>query len=292
MTAARGKPYIGISGYIYQHWRGAFYPPQLAQRRWLSFAASRFNSIELNGTFYSLKWPTVFQRWVDEVPQDFVFSIKGSRYITHNLKLRNAQIAMANFFGSGILALGTHTGPFLWQLPPMVRFDRERIESFLAGLPRSSREAEPLAQAHDERLKRGSLTTAVADVPYRHCMEPRHESFNCDEFFELLAQYKCAFVIADTAGRFMLADRVTADFVYVRLHGSEQLYVSRYSDEELQHWANRIENWLSGGRDVYVYFDNDAAGHAPYDAMRLGALVYGREAREAHPGNEFKGRLT
>lgn len=288
----RGRAYIGISGYIYQHWRGAFYPRELAQKRWLAYAASRFNSIELNGTFYSLKWPSVFQRWADETPPDFVFAIKGGRYITHNLKLLNAHQAMANFYGSGILALGRRTGPFLWQLPPSLRFDRARIENFLVSLPRSSRAAEPLARDHDGRLKRGALTEAVEDVPYRHCMEPRHESFNCAEFFELLAQHQTAFVIADTAGRFMIADQVTADFVYVRLHGSQQLYVSRYSDAELESWAQRIDTWLSSGRDVYVYFDNDAHGHAPYDAMRLGALVYGRAAQGEHPGDAFQGRLA
>jgi uncharacterized protein YecE (DUF72 family) len=284
--------YIGISGYVYQHWKGAFYPPGLAQRKWLSYAAGRFNSIELNGTFYSLKWPSVYQRWISEVPSEgFVFAIKGSRFITHRLRLRNTRQAMANFLGSGILALGHLTGPFLWQLPPSDRFDAARLAEFLQALPRSSDEAAAIAREHDERLKRGALTDPATSIPLRHAFEVRHESYDRPEFYNALAEHGCAFVLADTAGRFMFADRVTADFVYLRLHGSQQLYVSRYSDEELDWWADEIRQWLAQGRDVYAYFDNDAQGHAPYDAMRLAERVNGRSAGEVHPGERFRGRM-
>src|ERR1043165_3630800 len=159
------KAYIGISGYIYPRWRGVFYPADVPQKRWLAYASRQFNSIELNGTFYSLKSPAVFARWASEVPKrDFIFAIKGSRFITHNLKLRNAERALGNFFASGILALGKLTGPFLWQLPASYRFDYERMDTFMRALPPTSRAAEAIAERHDERLRRGALTEAIANV--------------------------------------------------------------------------------------------------------------------------------
>src|SRR3954466_10710131 len=127
--------HVGISGYNYPGWRGSFYPRDLAARRWLEYASRQFNSIELNGTFYSLKSPAVFKKWVTETPSDFLFAVKGSRFITHNLKLTRAVIPLANFYGSGILALGKKTGPFLWQLPPTMKFDAERVRGFLELLP-------------------------------------------------------------------------------------------------------------------------------------------------------------
>jgi uncharacterized protein YecE (DUF72 family) len=270
-----GRTYIGISGYDYKPWRGRFYPDELPARRWLEYASRQFESIELNGTFYSLKSPAVFERWVAEVPDDFVFAVKGGRFITHNLKLRNAEASLGNFFASGILALGAKTGPFLWQLPGTYRFEADRLDAFMRLLPRSSREAEAVARGHDHRLRRGALVEAVADVPYRHAFEVRHPTYFCDEFFDLLRAHRCAFVIADTAGKFPYAEEVTTDFVYVRLHGSEVLYASGYSDDELDAWAAKIAAWRGGPRsrrdvrDVYVYFDNDAKVHAPFDAARL-----------------------
>jgi uncharacterized protein YecE (DUF72 family) len=264
------KAYIGISGYDYPGWRGVFYPDDVPRRRWLEFASRQFGSIELNGTFYSLKNPAVFERWASEVPRrDFVFAIKGGRFITHNLKLRNAERAMGNFFASGILALGRHTGPFLWQLPDSYQFDHERMDAFMRSLPRTSKAAEAIAERHDERLRRGALTIARANVRYRHAFEVRHPSYFCDAFYALLRKHRCAFVIADSAGRWEMGDAVTANFVYARLHGSTKLYSSRYSDAELDAWAGRVVEWLGQGRDVYVYFDNDAKVHAPRDALRL-----------------------
>ena len=235
-----------------------------------------FDSIELNGTFYSLKSPDVFRRWVSEVPPGFLFAVKGSRFITHNLKLRNASRALANFFASGVLALGRMTGPFLWQLPATYQFDRARIADFLALLPRDSLEAAELACGHDERLRRGALTEASTRVRYRHAFEVRHPSYFTDEFADLLREHDIGFVVADTAGKFPYAETVTSRFVYVRLHGSRQLYVSGYTDEELATWAERIEVWRREGLDVYVYFDNDAKVHAPFDAIRLREKLGGR----------------
>jgi uncharacterized protein YecE (DUF72 family) len=266
-----GRAYVGISGYDYKPWRGRFYPQALPARRWLEYASQRFDSIELNGTFYSLKSPAVFERWVAEVPDDFIFAVKGGRFITHNLKLRNAEASLGNFFASGVLALGEKTGPFLWQLPATYRFEAERLDTFMRMLPRSACEAEAVARGHDHRLRRGALVDAAANVPYRHAFEVRHPSYFNEEFYDLLRAHRCAFVIADTAGKFPYAEVVTADSVYVRLHGSEVLYASGYTDAELDTWAAKISKWRRGRpkRDVYVYFDNDAKVHAPFDAMRL-----------------------
>ena len=270
---AVGRAYIGISGYDYKPWRGRFYPDEIPARRWLEYASRRFNSIELNGTFYSLKSPAVFERWASEVPgRDFVFAIKGGRFITHNLKLRRSETALGNFFASGVLALGARTGPFLWQLPATYAFDPKRLDDFMRQLPKDSREGEAVARQHDERLRRGALIEASAHVPYRHAFEVRHPSYFHEEFYSILRAHRCGFVIADSAGKFPMAHEMTADFVYVRLHGSQELYVSGYTDEELDTWASHIRGWRSprgGARDVYVYFDNDAKVHAPFDATRL-----------------------
>jgi len=268
-----GRAFVGISGYDYKPWRGRFYPDDLPARRWLEYASRTFNSIELNGTFYSLKSPAVFERWLEEVPKrDFVFAVKGGRFITHNLKLRNVETALGNFFASGVLALGRRSGPFLWQLPATYRFEPDRLDSFIRQLPRNARQGEAVARQHDAGLRRGALVDAAASVKYRHAFEVRHPSYFHEEFYSLLRQHRCGFVIADTAGKFPYAEEVTADFVYVRLHGSRQLYASGYTDEELDTWARRCNDWRSegdGSRDVYVYFDNDAKVHAPFDALRL-----------------------
>lgn len=269
------RTYVGVSGYNYPHWRGPFYPADLPARQWLEYASRRFTSIELNGTFYSLKSPAVFRRWVAATPgAGFVFAVKGSRYITHNLKLARAAGALANFYASGVLALGRKTGPFLWQLPPAYRFDAERVEEFLGLLPRDTTAAARLARRHDGRLSGGVLLSAPARVRYRHAFEVRHPSFLTQEFYDQLEAHGCALVVADTAGRFPYVEQLTADFVYVRLHGARALYASAYTATELDRWATRVRRWAGrrggrGGRDVYVYFDNDAFAHAPHDALAL-----------------------
>jgi uncharacterized protein YecE (DUF72 family) len=265
--------FVGISGYDYPGWRGAFYPPEVPRAGWLDYASRAFNSIELNGTFYSLKSPEVFRRWHGASPRSFRFAVKGSRFITHNLKLRRAEGALANFYASGVLALGRKTGPFLWQLPAGYRFDPERVEGFLKLLPDDSTQAEALARGHDHRLRRGALVEAPERASYTHAFEVRHPSYFDPAFYELLHRRRCAFVVADTAGKFRYAEEVTAGFVYVRLHGSRELYVSGYTDEELDRWAARVRAWAAPprgpGRDVYVYFDNDARVRAPHDARGL-----------------------
>ncbi|HET8712362.1 MAG TPA: DUF72 domain-containing protein [Gemmatimonadales bacterium] len=271
--SSSARAYIGISGYNYPGWRGRFYPKDLAARRWLEYASRQFNSIELNGTFYSLKSPAVFRKWVDETPPKFVFAVKGSRFITHNLKLARATIPLANFYASGVLALGEKTGPFLWQLPPTIRFNAERVKEFLELLPPDSTAAARLARRHDARLKKGALLESARRVPYRHAFEARHPSYFTQEFYDLLRACDSALVIADTAGKYPCVEQMTASFVYVRLHGSTRLYASDYSDRELDDWAARATRWLRDGRDVYVYFDNDALGHAPRNALALAARL-------------------
>lgn len=262
--------YVGTSGYNYKHWRSLYYPSDLPVRRWLEYASRQFNSIELNGTFYSLKTPTVFRRWVSETPDDFLFAVKGSRYITHMLKLNDAARPLGNFYASGVLALGHKTGPFLWQLPGHLGYNAERMEAFLRLLPRDSTAASRLARKHDDRVKGRAQLKSPVLVSYRHAFEVRHPSFFTSQFYDQLAAHGCALVLADTAGKFPYVEEITTDFVYIRLHGSQALYASAYTDDELDEWAEKIKRWK---RDTYVYFDNDALAEAPHNALELARRV-------------------
>lgn len=292
--AAVGAVRIGISGWRYKGWRGVFYPQGLPQRAELAYAASIFDTIEINGTFYRLQKPEYFRQWAEATPKDFVFAVKGSRYITHMPKLKNAEPALAGFFASGVLELGPKLGPILWQFPAQFRFDPERIEAFFKVLPRDTVAAAKLARKAPRRKSgrrgRRKIAAAVVDRPLRHAIEIRHESFRDPAFIELLRAYNVALVVADTVEWPLLMD-VTSDFVYCRLHGSEVLYASGYGEDALQSWARRVMAWARGGepddairasprpapkapsRDVYVYFDNDAKVRAPFDAQRLKAIV-------------------
>ncbi|HZS36108.1 MAG TPA: DUF72 domain-containing protein [Polyangia bacterium] len=239
--------------------------------RWLAYLASRFSTVEVNGSFYRLQRPEVFRRWREEVPGEFVFAVKGSRYVTHMLKLGGGAAPLGNFFAQGILALGRKLGPILWQLPESVRFDGERARAFLDGLPRDLREAERLARKHDGRVTGRAVLRAAdgGDARVRHALEARHVSWLSDEALALLERYDVALVASETAGRFPLSFARTASFAYARLHGARKLYASRYTDEELAAWAARIRGWRDGGADVFVYFDNDYEAYAPGDARRL-----------------------
>jgi uncharacterized protein YecE (DUF72 family) len=284
---------IGISGWRYAPWRGEFYPEGLPERDELAYAASLFPTIELNGSFYSLQRPEYYRRWYEQVPAEFVFAVKGSRYITHMLRLRGVETALANFFASGVLALENKLGPLLWQLPPTLKFD-ERIETFLASLPRTTKEAAKLARRHDERVNGRAYLRAGEERELRHALEVRHPSFAVPEVIELLRKQDIALVVADTAGRWPFLEDVTSRFVYVRLHGDVKLYESGYTDAALERWAARIRAWRDGRkppattlvappaparrRDVYVYFDNDIKVHAPYDAMNLTSKVAKRRS--------------
>lgn len=283
---AKGSAIIGISGWRYVPWRGVFYPKGLPQAQELVYAAQRFGGIELNGSFYSLQKPEYYARWYAQTPPGFVFSVKGSRFITHCLRLRGVDQALANFLASGIFNLRDKLGPFLWQLPPYERFDAEKLEAFLQLLPRDGEAAMRLARRRDARLRGRARLTLEPAQRLRHALEVRHESFVDEAFIRLLRRYKVAAVVADTAGKWPYFEDVTADFVYVRLHGDEKLYASGYSDAALDRWTARIDRWRHGGeqpdaariagpaphrrtRDVYCFFDNDVKVHAPFDALGL-----------------------
>jgi uncharacterized protein YecE (DUF72 family) len=276
---------VGTSGWRYPPWRGIFYPPGLPQHRELEYLSRLLNTVEINGSFYSLQRPTSYQCWAQQTPDDFVFAVKGSRFITHMKRLREVHTPLANFFASGVLALGAKLGPLLWQLPPTLRFEVERVEGFLHLLPRTTTEAAALAQRHDERLAGRAWTSTDAERPVRHALEVRHPSFRDPALVELLRAHQVALVVADSPGTWPYLEDITADFVYVRLHGSAELYVSGYTDEALDEWAERIRRWRAGEsprtehtiappaparpRPVFVYFDNDVKVHAPADAIAL-----------------------
>ena len=272
LTDAPASVRVGTSGWRYASWRGDFYPRGLAQRRELEYIGSQFSTVELNGSFYSLQKPASYLRWRDAVPDGFVFAVKGSRYVTHMLRLRNVETALANFFASGVLALRGSLGPVLWQLPEREEFDAEVLDAFLMQLPRTTAAALALARQHDERLDGRAWLEEVEDRPIRHALEPRAESFRAAG--DVLRAHGVAMVCADTAGRFPRFDEVTADFAYLRLHGAQELYSSGYTAAELDEWAALIRGLArretgSSPHDVYVYFDNDARGHAPHDALAL-----------------------
>jgi len=284
--ASNARIRIGISGWRYPPWRGAFYPARMPQQRELEFAARAFDTIELNGSFYSLQRPESYRRWRDDTPDDFVFAVKGSRYITHMKRLRGIEAALANFLASGVLLLGPKLGPFLWQFPPSFRFEPELLEAFFELLPRTTAEALALARRRDARMRGRSALRIDEDRPLRHAIEVRHESFADPAFVRLLRRRRIALVQADTAGKWPYAEDVTADFLYLRLHGDKRLYASGYASAALDRWADRIRLWSSGrepadarriagparkakARDVYCYFDNDAKVHAPFDAAAL-----------------------
>jgi len=263
---------IGTSGWLYREWRGKFYPKGLRQADELSYLAERLNSVEINGSFYSLQRPERYRSWASAVPDDFVFAVKGGRFITHMKQLRDVEQPLANFFASGVLALNGKLGPVLWQLPGRMRFDPERLASFFKQLPRTTSEAAELARRHDEKLKAEPYTKVDADRPLRHTLEVRHPSFETAEFTDLLREHDIALTVADTAGEFPYIEDVTAGFVYVRLHGHTELYTSQYSAPTLRTWAGKIAAWRKH-RDVYVYFDNDVHAHAPRDAVKLAELT-------------------
>jgi uncharacterized protein YecE (DUF72 family) len=262
---------IGISGWTYPRWRGTFYPRGLPQRQELRYAAERMNSVEINGSFYSLQRRSSFEAWAASVPEDFVFAVKGGRFITHMKKLSGIETPLANFLASGVLALDQKLGPILWQLPPSLGFNADRMDAFLAQLPRSAGSAAEIATHHDQRIPDDRALTKAVHPRYRlrHAIEPRHESFRTPEFYRLLRRYKMALVISDNPGKWPIFTEITTDLMYVRLHGHDQLYVSGYSEHELDEWAAKIRSWTERGCDVYVYFDNDAKVHAPFDAMSL-----------------------
>lgn len=264
------RAFVGISGWRYASWRGDFYPKGLRQKDELHYVSERLPSAELNGSFYSLQRPSSYEAWRDETTEGFVFAVKGGRFITHMKQLRGIETPLANFFASGVLALGTKLGPILWQLPERLEFDRDVLTDFIDLLPRSTSDAARLAGGHDDKVPdERAVTAAVVRSPLRHALEPRHESFDTPEARAFLAERGVSTVVSDSAGRWPTMHDETGDFRYVRLHGEARLYGGGYQPETLDAWAKRVRDWLAEGFDTYVYFDNDADGRAPYDAVAL-----------------------
>ena len=281
---------IGISGWRYEPWRGVFYPDGLPQRRELEFAARHFPTLEINGSFYSLQRPEYYADWHDAAPRGFVYAVKGSRYITHLLRLKGVEKPLANFFASGIFGLKDKLGPFLWQFPPMFDFKPERLEPFFEMLPRNTAQALSIARKRDSRMTGRSRLAIDANRPLRHAVEIRHPSFKDEAFFKLLRKHDIGLVVADTAGKWPKLFEVTSDFVYVRLHGDIRIYTSGYTRRALDAWAKRIRAWDAGGKDVYVYFDNDVKVRAPFDALNLMEKL-GLEWEPTRPADERSFRL-
>jgi uncharacterized protein YecE (DUF72 family) len=268
-----------------------FYPEGLAQHRELEYASRQLPTIEINGSFYSLQRPESYAAWYEATPPGFVFSVKGNRFLTHTLRLRGIEAPIANVLASGMFELREKLGPMLWQFPPNFKFDPERMEHFLSLLPHDTETALEMARQHEPRMEGRASLTIDKKRKMRHAVEIRHESFIDEAFSAMLRKYNVALVVADTAGKWPYYEDVTADFMYLRLHGDKELYASGYSDEALARWAARIRAWASGGqppdahlmsskappkrasRDLYCYFDNDIKVHAPFDARRLTALL-------------------
>jgi uncharacterized protein YecE (DUF72 family) len=245
MAEASRKIRIGTSGWHYKHWRGTFYPEGLPAAKWLDFYCERFDSVELNNTFYRLPPRAALEGWRDSTPANFLFAVKGSRFITHMKKLKDPEEALERFFDRADV-LGKKAGPILFQLPPRWELNIERFAQFLSVLPRA----------------------------HRYAFEFRDPGWNREPVYELLRKHRAAYCIFHLAGM-QSPMEVTADFVYVRLHGPGGKYQGSYSDEELIGWARQIETWRSEGRTSYVYFDNDDSGYAARNALRLKELVRG-----------------
>jgi len=224
------------------------------QRRELEYLAFRMNSVEINGSFYSLQRPESYERWRDATPTGFRFAVKGSRLITQLISAEDpARLhnAIAKFFESGLFRLEDRLGPILWQFPKTRAFDGELFEKFCAALPHE----------HD-------------GTRLHHAIEPRHESFADPQFVHIVRRHNIAFVASDGAGEWPIYTDASADVVYIRLHGAHELYHGGYTPKELRHWASVIRDLATRGdrktpRDAYVYFDNDADGRAPHDALAL-----------------------
>ena len=237
------KNYIGTSGLSYEHWKGVFYPEDLKLKDFLSFYTRYFDTVEMNNTFYHTPRDTSIEKWMSETSQNFVFSIKASRFITHIKRLKDVEDSLELFLQKAEL-FGDKLGAILFQLPPSLRADVSLLRDFLLLLPKEK----------------------------HFTIEFRHKSWLSDEVFTLLSDYNIAFCISDTP-RYPYAEVVTADFSYIRLHGHEVLYASSYSDEQLNHYAKFIKKWNKKGIEFFVYFDNDFYGYAVKNALKLKEIL-------------------
>lgn len=235
--------HIGTSGWHYNHWIGPFYPAEMRPPKMLRWYAERFDTVEINNSFYRLPAETAFETWCRETSPDFCFAVKASRYITHNRKLNDPESANEKFI-SLVERLGSRLGPILFQLPPSWKVNAERLDQFLSALPRT----------------------------HRYVVEFRNPTWNVTPVYEVLRRHNAAFCIHELGG-FQSPIEVTADFTYVRLHGPGSKYQGDYSDDILRIWAKRVEDWLRKLKHVFVYFDNDQAGFAPKNALQLKQMI-------------------
>lgn len=265
--------FIGMAGWSYPPWRGNFYPKGTKVKDELIYASQQVNSIEINGTFYRMQKPETFQKWHDSVPDDFVFSVKSSQFITHKLRLKNAEKALCNFLASGLLCLKAKLGPILWQFPPFVMLKDSRFEEFFQLLPKTSKEAQKLAKNHDHFVAGRTWTQVTEDFPIYHACEFRHPSFKANDFCELMQKNKIAYVFADSGKHSLDIEYETAEFVYLRLHGEGKDYKQGYSDKHLKKLATKIVSWHNKNLKVFAYFDNAAKDYAPQNATKLTTLV-------------------
>ncbi|MCF8037281.1 MAG: DUF72 domain-containing protein [Desulfobacteraceae bacterium] len=231
--------HIGTSGWNYKHWKGPFYPENLSSKDWFSYYAQRFRTVEINNSFYRLPARKTFAQWQKNAPEGFFYSVKASRYITHIKKLKDPEEPVANFM-ENVRGLGEKLGPVLFQLPPRWKCNPDRLAAFLEAVP--------------------------ADC--RCAMEFRDETWWDPGVYEVLRSHNAAFCIYELAGR-QSPSEITADFVYIRLHGPDEAYQGLYADETLSAWADAIRGWAADGLSVYCYFDNDENGYAARNALHL-----------------------
>ena len=236
------KLFIGTSGWVYGHWEGIFYPEDLSSKDKLKYFSQHFKTAEINYSFYHLPRPSTYQNWYNQVPADFIFAVKASRFITHIKRLQGVKEAW-EIFRKNALNLKEKLGPILFQFPPSFRATEENISRLEAFLK------------------------LITENKPRYAFEFRHETWCDKKIYKLLKKYNVAWVIADSP-RYSKAEVITADFVYIRMHGSKILFASKYTREELKDLAQKIKKWLKGA-DVYVYFNNDAYGYAIENAKTL-----------------------
>ena len=232
--------YIGTSGWHYEHWRNRFYPEQLTKAKWLEFYATHFATVELNNSFYHLPSETAFANWRDSSPANFIFAVKVSRFITHIKRLKNTEEAVDKFITRAKI-LDQKLGPLLYQLPPNMHRNDDLLESFLSTLPQGM----------------------------KHVFEFRHQSWLEEKVFDILRKYNMGLCVFDMPS-ISCPLTATADFAYVRFHGSTGLYFSCYSDEELADWVKRLADLASNLKALYIYFNNDAEAFAIRNALTLG----------------------
>lgn len=239
-----GNIFIGSSGWYYKHWVGTFYPEKLKSGDFMDYYKSQFETVEINNSFYRLPQKKTFDQWKRQTPDNFIYSVKGSRYITHIKKLKDGRETFAPF-KDRIDALENKLGPILFQLPPGWKANPERLLEFIENLPKG----------------------------YKYAFEFRNHTWYTDEVFKILENYNAAFVIYELEGH-IAPEKITANFAYLRLHGPDGKYQGSYPDATLKDWIAKFKNWQNNGvREVYCYFDNDQLGYAPHNAKRMKELL-------------------